>query len=549
MKKFLAVLLSAVFVCSTLSACSNEKTKPDAGGTNVSTGEEKTPESVDLKIYRPIFSEKSPSDTVTEKKWLEMMEAHLDTKLNITWEEIAYTDYMNKMQIYLAAGEWADIFTFMVEKDLQQLSEFGQTKKFLCLDDYPDLTPNYTKFMDTKGSDGIPQRQNVQTPDKKLYSFGGVSISNMQGTQVCFGANFDAFTKNNIAIPTTLDEVYTAAKKFKEIYPKSYPVSAVGGDFLLAMYNTNNTSNEIYYDGEKYAFGPTDGKLQELVAYMQKLYKEGLLDPEYATQTYESLFEKALNDKAFIAPWLYTLMLSDNINSAKKEGSTWGIIPTPKGTSGNTPWLVWAQKEGVSSDYWTSSVINSQTKHPDLAVKMLDYQYSEEMIRLFDWGVEGVAYSMVDGKPQYTDEILQSDNIMQKMAEYGITASMSVRSGMFPQPATTDTFFQTYAKIPTWMDGKEGKKMNGWEFYDTTSSKGLTTRSPIAPPMVLNEEETQMKSDIMTPVKTFVDENIAKFIAGERDMGQWDSFVTEIKKYGDYQKVLDMYNQKVSELK
>ena len=33
--------------------------------------------------------------------------------------------------------------------------------------------------------------------------------------------------------------------------------------------------------------------------------------------------------------------------------------------------------------------ISAETEHPEYAVAMIDYQYSDEMVNLMNWGVEG----------------------------------------------------------------------------------------------------------------------------------------------------------------
>lgn len=543
MKRTFAAVLSALLLLGMTAGCgSKQENNGNEAGNSGSTAQE-YPETIDLTVYMPIFNETAPETTVVGEKWTEMMNAHVSNQfgsnISVTWEEIPFADYLQKISVYLASGDWADIFTFC-GSTTQQLYELGSTGMLVCLDDYADYTPNLVKY----AAEGT-NRQRIESPDGKLYGVPQLAIREFPGAQECFGIRFDVFDANNIPYPQTMEDVYNAAKQLKELYPDSYPVT--GGGILNQMYGIYNTNYTIYFDGEKYAYGPTDGKLKEAVAYLSRLYTEGLLDPEYATLTDEAMHEKALNDKAFILPFVYLLHITDNINAASNGTVEWGFIPLPKVDDSSTPWYTRYSNQPHSLDPGYQIVINSQTKYPEVMASIVDYQMSDEMINLATWGVEGVTYTEVDGENQLVDEILNADNPQAKMAEYGLYASMACRPGIAFMPDCWDTYFDIFPKAPAW-DGEEMINVNSWEFFTIINDKGLNEPRPVEPPVTLNEEETQLRVDNITPVDTFVTENIAKFIAGERDISEWDMFVEEISSYGDYQSIVDIYNQKAAEV-
>ena len=55
----------------------------------------------------------------------------------------------------------------------------------------------------------------------------------------------------------------------------------------------------MYYEPESdsYVYGPTSEKFTRVVEFLQNAYKDGLLDPDYATMTKDDLFEKAIQRK------------------------------------------------------------------------------------------------------------------------------------------------------------------------------------------------------------------------------------------------------------
>ena len=58
----------------------------------------------------------------------------------------------------------------------------------------------------------------------------------------------------------------------------------------------------------------------------------------------------------------------------------------------------------------TVYIISAQTKYPEKVMEFLNFMNSEEGMLLQRYGIEGVHYTMVDGKPRLTDEWLQKYN-------------------------------------------------------------------------------------------------------------------------------------------
>lgn len=68
-----------------------------------------------------------------------------------------------------------------------------------------------------------PDLESLRQEDGKYYVLPGLHEAVWPDYTLI--VRTDLFKDNNIAIPTTWDELYTAAKKLKEIYPDSIPFS------------------------------------------------------------------------------------------------------------------------------------------------------------------------------------------------------------------------------------------------------------------------------------------------------------------------------------
>ena len=52
----------------------------------------------------------------------------------------------------------------------------------------------------------------------------------------------------------------------------------------------------------------------------------------------------------------------------------------------------------------------------------------------------------------------------------------------------------------------------------------------------------EMEANIMTPLNTYMEESIAKFITGAMPLSDYDKFLREIDRYGDWRKIISVKN-------
>ncbi|CEM61287.1 extracellular solute-binding protein [Treponema phagedenis] len=129
------------------------------------------------------------------------------------------------------------------------------------------------------------------------------------------------------------------------------------------------------------------------INYFRKLLKEGLIHKEFFTIDETRANELCTNSSVAVIGDVH------NYVPVIYESDTWiplGPIAdyhgnTEKITSGKSGYGVWA--------------IPATTKNPEEIVKLMDYICSKEGQLLMLYGVEGVSYDMVDGKPVLKPEV------------------------------------------------------------------------------------------------------------------------------------------------
>lgn len=168
------------------------------------------------------------------------------------------------------------------------------------------------------------------------------------------------------------------------------------------------------------------------------------------------------------------------------------FAPYPVLNKGETPkfgqeaWLYGAE---------ASAAVSATSKHPELAVQVLDYAYGEEGYLLFNYGTEGQSYIMKDGKPEVTGLITQNpDNLsyLEALTLYTHTVN--------PGP---------------YVESKEliGKLAltNEDHNYDRWKTDNL---KHVLPPVSITAEESGEYARIMADINTLVDETTLKIILG-----------------------------------
>ncbi|MGN0742839.1 MAG: hypothetical protein ACI4L8_09320 [Candidatus Fimadaptatus sp.] len=499
------------------------------------------PETVSLKMYRAIFSS-SPQGTVTEERWQAMMEDHLGVKLDITWEELPFSEFNSKMSVYMAAGDWADAF-LVSNYSMDDTYEFGKQGLLVNLADYLDEDSYYMSYVNAS----VKNKNYAYASDGGIYAFldGAVSEGD-RGAQYTWGARFDTFKEHGMTVPTSMQEIYDAAVELKALYPDSYPVTIGYGDMeqWLKLYHSRIS---LYYDGEKYVYGPyRDADAQyKAIEYLNKLYNEELLDPEWQTDTSDQFFTKYLTGKNFISSAIWGSHYAERLNYNEEYDVEWGMINYPNTLEGEPGYRTSEHEIGKTLNKSYGIVINAASEHVELLVDMIDYQYSDEMVNLTNWGIEGETYTVDElGEKNYVDEIMNAANPPAKLAEYGVNQSMSCRSGMIFLPQLNDAGVKLQVPNPYYYNGEFGTMVH-WAFY-TVVRDDFDNVMPVEPARTsFDDLELEDLSVNKTALDTYVKEELVKFINGSRSLDTWQQYVDDMPNYGDIDLIEEIYNRHI----
>lgn len=379
MKKLLLIMLAGLFAFA--AGCS-EKTE---------TAEKNEDGSTAIRI---VMKDENPSNPASVA-YFEALEKGLknDENLNVKFElvEMPQGNYAEKLNLLLLSGDIPDIIYFQ-----------GGDQQIADQDLLEDLTPHIEKSKYLKDS---LEPWNEKRLENYPYLLWVKPLS--QKTPVIRGDWFEKMksSKALVADPT-IDNYYNFFKELKTNPPggagkPAYAFTAAGDlEELNAIFNMSfGITSSWLNSGGQFEYYKVSNQEKEKLAFYQKLYKEGLLDPGYITKEWDTK-EKAFYDgeAGVIVGTAGKVIDIYNGKMMQTNGENAGVklLPPAKGEGqGFGAADVTKEARGVA--------ISSQSEKKELAFKILDYLASPKGQMIDRLGFEGEHYEVTDGKIDLTN--------------------------------------------------------------------------------------------------------------------------------------------------
>lgn len=444
------------------------------------------------------------------------------TNVKVELEPVPNANYDQKAQTLIATNNLPDVMR--VPNGKPYFAEAAKNGLFLPISDYLDYAPNLKKLIQEN------KDINKGQVNGKLYGFPLLGQWKLQLAQAPV-IRMDLLKEQNLAVPTTFDELYNVLKKFKEAYPDKIPFTNREGsaNLLISLGFAMGSGYKIYYDpnvgGGKYVYGPAHAEFKAPLAYLNKLYKEKLLDPDYAVNTADAMKEKLSSGKALF--YFDNNSFGDQFNAALKPTNPkaqFELLLPLKNEFGQTRNLMYKK------DWLHHFVINAKAKNPKAIVTFLDWMYSDEGTRITNYGIEGEHFKMENGKPVILDSVIK------KFAD----AKDPFRNMQNALGVGFQTFALNVDEHP--MAVMSSPDLVRWSEM-IVPKNGYT--SEVAPPPFTDEEIDKLKT-ALSKVDTLVNQEIDKFVMGTRPMSEYDSFMQKLKDNGalDIEKIYNDANDR-----
>jgi putative aldouronate transport system substrate-binding protein len=413
-----------------------------------------------------------------------------------------------QLNLMLASGDLADI----IENSWNNFP--GGPEKALAeeyiipLNDIMDqYAPNLKKYL----QENPEIDKMVKTDQQNYYVFPYIRGDELLLTYQGIIIRQDWLDELDLEMPVTIDDWYEVLKAFKEKKKAEAPLSFDLGVFANgAFIGAYGITKGFYVEDGQIKYGPIEPEYKEFLMTMAKWFDEGLLDQNAANIDGKTLDANMLSGKSGATVGLAGSGIGRWMSAMQDKDPNYSLVPAPY------PVLKKGDKAkfGHMDMPYTpsgSAAISSSCKNVELAARYLDFGYSEEGYMLYNFGIKGESYNIVDGYPAYTDIILKNPelSIGHAMGQY-IRAN---QNGPFVQARE---YIEQYYQLP-----QQKKALEVW--MDTDAAK---YKIPMITPTT---EESEEMAKIMNDINTLVDEWTNKFIMGVEPLSKFDEYIAQAK--------------------
>lgn len=524
-KKIISMIFLIALVSSLLVGCKGGGTEKDTGTGNPITGSEKQPDKDTGKESEfsgyPINTDKSlsiwasqlgPSSTVSS--WKDSpFHANLENQTGIYMDwtfPTAGSDAGQAFNLLLAETQLPDIIWHGVINDAEIYMEEGILRDLTDL--LPKYAPNYWKYL----QENEYADKSMKTDSGKYYGFGFFRESQWQSVYHGPMVRQDWLEEQGLDIPVTIEDWENTIRTFNKAYGAKFaftPNWRVSPGMAGAFGAYGTIEMALYIDdNNKVQIAQAQPEWKEYMTWLNRLNKEGLIDPDVVTLDDAGLRTKIANNQVGI-----TNANMGGLNAfledaeANGNGAEWVGIPYPVMNEGEKNNAIFCE------DKLVSAVATLTTSCPDdkveLALRWLDYAFSEEGYYYWNFGIEGDTYTMVDGVPTYTDKIMKH--------ELGINEGIILNTGTSGWGLGIQALQLVRQKL------KPATVEAGDVWFDGTNQKAVEWIYPTA--VTMTPDETTESSVIYNAISSYIKEMSLKFLTGEESLDNFDDYLQSLK--------------------
>lgn len=386
--------------------------------------------------------------------------------------------------------------------------EMGRYGAFVNLYDYKEILPDFFARYEAYGDE---IKKDYETAEGELYSApvfinGDVQIGGWVYRE-------DIFAKHNLTAPTNWDEFVAVLDALKKAYPDSYPLTfrkLDGSMYILGdmaqQFGVDYAANSVQLDRETgtYYNSWTTDEARNLLKMFRFLITEGYMDVATLSNSTADWSADMASSKSFIT--FDKAFMLDSLEKAGQEvdpnySLAW-FTNVPMVQS-DVPYYAHATK-----DYAYTWHVTTRCADVDLALRYLNWMYSEEGSEILSWGKEGESYGVDEAGNKYFLE--------------GYDATYQARyadAGYIDFKATATTYTGKCQEFI--FDVNEAAKAGGFYY---------------PPTVVLNEEEQTVVNTYQVDFEVVKNSYWFNFLLGQKDIesdADWNEFKSACAAAGE----------------
>lgn len=552
-KVMVSCLLVLMMTVVVLGACTKpEEKREEKSSTNQTAAQSEEKELLTPPGTYPIVNEKVTLKVMVRgnplvenfatnefTKWYEEK-----TNVHIEWEVVPEQSRYEKLNLSLTSGDYPDII-FGINVSAAQQMIYGSQGIFVPLNDLIEEHGVQTKKL---FADNPLVKETITAPDGNIYALPDINecyhCSMSQKLWI-----YEPWLKAlNLDMPTTTEELYEVLKAFKEGDPNGnnkadeIPLAFTPKSWrstIDAFLMNSFVYNPVFSSSSKYLYINEEGKVdvpfnkpgwKEGLAFMHRLYAEGLIAPESFTQDESQLIQLGENPDEVILgasagghQGVFTQLMGESGRWLEYK-----TVPPLKGPSG----VQYAAYDPLGMTIG-SFIITDKAKYPEVALRWADGLYEFEHTLRSNYGRPGEEWREaepgelgINGQPATWSELTSFGTVQN--VNYAQTGP-GMRSNEFRLSAVAKG--DDDLEVILYNETKNN--------YEPYIPQDLLTM----PPMFFTEEQASEIADLAKTIYDYVEEMMARFIIGDADLdAEWEGYLKTLRDM-NLDRYLELYQQ------
>ena len=338
--------------------------------------------------------------------YLPTVEKYTNVHLQVDWRPDS--DWNTQVATALAGG--IDNLPYLIRPGTYGVAALANEGAIVPLDDYLDLIPNIVaavgeeRFADWKAADG------------HFYTIP--TIVNVPGSQST-AVRKDWLDKLNMDVPTTWEQwkAYWYGVRDNDMngngdttdeIPIVLEMGQNGERSLHALLNAfgikaSSDAQFCVLDDGTYTMVYEHPRYREFITEMQQLYADKIIDQEFATRYQADMYNTMSGNLAgTVFTWAEQCAVHSETLIA--NGVEDGLYLTCAPITGPYGDQYIQKRQGITGNWCITAKAEADGKVEDI-LKFWNWMFSDEGVMLYNYGIEGYTYTMVDSKPVINPEI------------------------------------------------------------------------------------------------------------------------------------------------
>ena len=437
-----------------------------------------------------------------------------------TGVDVTITEVVDEaaLQLRVASGDLADIVRGnkgFYPKGFAAMLDDGVAT--VLTDKLPEYAPNYWAFLNS--SENIFNSAAVEMDGNlEIISFAGNFYPETSPFRNYAGiiVRKDFMDTLGMDAIVTADDFTTYLRRCKDELGVSTPLMAQN-TMMRYLWRYGEVTSPFglpaaygYQVDGVYHFGAYEPEFKDVLVWLNGLYTEGLMDPNF-TVTDNATAVAAMTNGDSAAISAMTSRFQVITKATEDENMKLTAIPSLVAKEGDVPFMSYAVTIS-STSFWC--FVTDVCEDTETALRFLDYLYTPAGMDLANYGIEGTTFEYdADGAPQFTEFVTNNPDgfaIDPIMRSYGLTNWSCIHRQEYSEKRFPMEEQREGCAI--WADSDYNKYMVGYSSV----------------PADLQEENTRLWTDI----ETYLNEHIANLISGTDSLDDYDAFTDGLRQLG-----------------